>query len=149
MMVYAGLTARCHELPRPLAWLVGLIASTAGLDAAVDQSTVAIYSMPEIHRFAATWELLVDPVSVCFLAGGLVLLGLTSVGSALRGVAEAGNGPLSVARIATAGDPHRLPAWLRGAGLLTLVMICWLPVRTGLLLTLYMHRALHATPRSR
>ena len=115
MMHYAGFTARWHDLPWPLAWLVGLIASTSGLDAALDQSTVAIYSMPEIHRFAATWELLVDPVSVCFLVGGLVILGLRAVG---------------------------LRMWTRSAGVLALVLVLWLPLRTGLLLTLYMHRVL-------
>jgi hypothetical protein len=110
MLLYAGFTARWHDLPRPLAWLVSLIASTSGLDAALDQSTVAIYSLPGIHRFAATWELLVDPVSVCFLVGGLVLVGLAG--------------------------------WLRKAGVLALVVLLWLPLRTGLLLTLYMHRVL-------
>jgi hypothetical protein len=142
MMVYAGLTARCHDLPWPLAWVVGLIASTAGLDAALDQSTVAIYSMPEIHRFAATWESLVDPVSVCFLAGGLLILGLLPVGNALCGVPEAGAMPVCEPRGATQRAAYRLKTWARRAGVLALVLVLWLPVRTGLLLTLYMHRVL-------
>ena len=142
MMVYAGFTARGHDLPWPLAWLVGLIASTSGLDAAVDQSTVAIYSMPEIHRFAATWELLVDPVSVCFLAGGLVILGLSPVGNALRGVPGPASERVFPPRNATEGVPYSLKAWTRRAGVLALVLVLWLPVRTGLLLTLYMHRVL-------
>ena len=114
MMHYAGFTARWHDLPWPLAWLVGLIASTSGLDAALDQSTVAIYSMPEIHRFAATWELLVDPVSVCFLVGGLVILGLRAVGLKNRGPAGRGRvgpgvGPLAAATDRPAVDPLHAP----------------------------------------
>ena len=155
MLVYAGFTARWHDLPRPLAWLVSLIASTSGLDAALDQSTVAIYSLPGIHRFAATWELLVDPVSVCFLLGGLVLVGLSclaakrgSVGSALRGVPGALRGVPDAGSesVARPGTPQRaLPtasSWLRKAGVLALVVLLWLPLRTGLLLTLYMYRVL-------
>jgi hypothetical protein len=148
MMVYAGFTARWHDLPWPLAWLVGLIASTSGLDAALDQSTVAIYSLPEIHRFAATWELLVDPVSVCFLAGGLVILA-ASPGSCARGErtdATVGlpNRAFRTAGQASTGTQARWATtwWTRSAGVLALVLILWLPVRTGLLLTLYMHRVL-------
>ena len=121
MLVYATQTARSHDLPGPLAKLVGGVATALGANAAADGSTVAIHSMREVHRLAATWDLFLDPATLCFYLGGLVLLGLEACRTLAPG--------------------RRWATWLRSARRFSLVIACWLPIRLGLLLALYIHRA--------
>jgi hypothetical protein len=118
LYVYEGLTARSHELPRPLAELVGAVLQLAGQDSAVWGSTLGLHSMRQVHLMGATWELLLDPPTLALLVGGLAAVLLTAPGGA---------------------------SWLtlaRSAGALALVVLAWLPIRAGLLVTLYVHRAL-------
>ena len=125
MLAYAGHTARSHELPRPLPAAMGAIARLLGVDAAADAGAVAMHSMRQVHRLAATWELLLDPATFCFFVGGLVLLGL-AVGSRLpRG--------------------ERWTAWIRLVRALAAVVVVWLPMRAALLIALYLHRAMTAS----
>jgi len=129
---YAVQTARCHDLPGPLARLLGSVASLLGIDAAVDGSTVAMHSLREInsraamHYMAATWDLLVDPASLAFLVGGLILL--------------------TIVVWSRPGEAARWSAWGRLAGALALVTIAWLPFRAGLLAVIYLHRVARANP---
>ena len=89
VVAYEGVTARSHELPRFLSLpLVGM-ARLLGLDAALDGSDLAIYSVRTVHRLGATWELFLDLPTLCFLVGGIVMLGIARrVGCAHQGRAE-------------------------------------------------------------
>ena len=121
---YAWQTARNHDLPWPLPSLLGMIASLLGIDAAVDGSTIAVYTLREVHRLGATWGLLVDPPSLAFLAGGVLLVGL-----AVWGRFPAG---------------ERRAPWLRSVRTLAIIFAAWLPLRAGLLIALLHHRAIRA-----
>jgi len=125
ILAYAGHTARSHDLPWPLPLAVGAIARLLGVNAAADSTTVAMHSMRQVHRLAATWELLLDPATFCFFAGGLVLLGVAVWSRLPRG--------------------ERWPAWMTSARALAVVVVAWLPIRVGLLIALYLHRAMTAS----
>ncbi len=125
MLDYAHHTARSHELPWPLPNLLGAVAWLAGADVVVDGHALVLRSMREVHRLGATWELLLDPASLCFLVGGLVWLGL------------------AVARDRAA---NARTLWLAAAGRLILVVAAWLPIRAGLLIGLMLYRAVRADP---
>ena len=123
MVGYASLTARSHELPWPLPSLVGAVASLLGADVAVDGSRLALWSMREVHNLGATWELLLDPPTLCFLVGGVVVLSLQW---------WARSSP----------QCRRAPALLKGTAALVVAVLAWLPVRAGLQIALLLHRAL-------
>ena len=120
---YAALTARSHELPWPLTALVGLAARLLGQESGLCGNTLALFSMRQVHRLGATWELLLDPATLGFLAGGLTALLV---------------GAVPVAR--TEGRKGR--DLLKAAGVLLVATLAWLPVRAGVLIGLYMHRVL-------
>lgn len=120
--LYIAGTARCHELPSFLASLVGGGAWLLGLDAAVDGSTLTLGTLRGPLRLGVTWELVFDPATLAFLVAGLVLLAI------------------GVRRAAT--EESRFARWRRGAYRLIGVIGVWLPVRTGLLLALLVHRAI-------
>jgi hypothetical protein len=118
LFIYQAITARSHELPAPLPGVIGAVAEYLGVTTGVCKSTVAIFSMREQHMLGATWELLTDPVSVAFLAGGLALLAART----------------------WAADGNR-QAWrrcLRSAAALALIMAVWLPLRSGLVIGLFL-----------
>jgi hypothetical protein len=120
MLVYESVTAWSHELPGPLAALLYGVGRLLGIEAALDGTTIALHSMRRVHYLGATWELLLDPVTWCFLVGGLALLGLRAADPREKGPSGA----------------------LRQAAALVLSLALWLPVRAGLLLAIFMHRAL-------
>ena len=120
---YEAMTARRHELPIPLARVLGYLLPLLGLDAAVDGASLAIRSVQQTLRIPATWELLLDPATVCFLAGGLAALALAS-GGAQRGGTRA--------------------AALRPAASLLAVACLWAPARAGLLVAIILQRTLRA-----
>jgi len=126
---YAWRTARGHELPWPLPSLVGLVVRLLGIDAAVDGSTIAIGTLREVQQLGATWELLVDPVSLAFFFGGVVLLGLGALEQLPAG--------------------RRRSGWLRSVGVLAAVVAAWLPIRAGLLVALFVHRVIRTDPAAR
>ncbi len=135
LLAYSAQTARCHDLPRPLPRLLGWIASLLGIDAAVHGHTLTMHSRREIaetaavHYLATTWELLLDPATLCFFAGGLVLLALTAWNRLPQGA--------------------RWSEWLRAVRVFALVLLAWLPLRFALVLSLYLHRVLRANPTIR
>ena len=88
LALYKHATARSHELPWPLPNLLAAILRLLGTEAAADGSDLVLFTMRVNHRLGATWELFVDPATVCFLAGGLVMVVL-----GLAGPANATNGP--------------------------------------------------------
>ena len=121
ILLYKSVTARSHELPSLLAYPLYGIARLLGIDAALDGTTIAIHSMRRVHNLGATWELLLDPVTWCFLLGGIALLYLIA--------AAGGHGG------------GRIGLWKLLASLVISVAL-WLPVRGGLLIALLVHRAL-------
>ena len=121
MLLYESVTARSHELPSFLACPLYGIARLLGIDAALDGTTIAIHSMRRVHNLGATWELLLDPVTWCFLLGGIALLYL---------IAAAG------------GQAGGRIGLLKLVASLAVPVILWLPVRSGLLIALLVHRAL-------
>jgi hypothetical protein len=121
MLLYESITARSHELPVPLAALLGGVARLLGIDTSLNSTTIALHSMRRVHSLGATWELLLDPVTWCFLLGGFALLYLRALDPQERNRAQA----------------------LRQASLtLALSIALWLPIRVGLLLAIFMHRVL-------
>lgn len=123
---YAALTSRSHDMPWPVAETFASLAGLLGIDAAADGPSLVMHSLRQPHRLAVTWDLVLDPATLCFLLGGLTLLGL-QVWSRL-----------SAAR--------RWSAWLGAARGLVLIVLAWLPLRTGLLVALYLHRASRSDP---
>jgi len=119
---YANLTARSHDLPAPLVQVVAGVARLLGVESAVDGAEVSLFTMRQVHRLAATWELLIDPVTLCFFVGGIVLL-TPAVWSSL----PAGKRARSLAK---------------ATGALAIVVAAWLPLRAALLMGLYLHRAM-------
>ncbi len=124
--VYSACTARCHDLPGPLVRLVGMVVRLFGFETAVDGKAVVIHSMSHVHRLTATWDLLVDPATLGFLIGGLVLLAL------------------EVARTRPLSSAWR--EWRRAAATLALLVAAWLPVRIGVLIAVMLDRGLRADP---
>ncbi len=122
MLVYEALTARNHALPGALAALLSGLARLAGMNVARHESTLNLFSMREIHQLGATWELLVDPLSLCFLVGGVLLVGWWAW--------------------AHPRAPGRLRRLSVALGAIVGMMVLWLPVRAVLLMGLYLHDVL-------
>jgi hypothetical protein len=123
---YESLTSRQHELPRWLGELLCYVPRALGIDAAYDTGTLALRSLQETLRVAATWELLFDPASVCFLAGGVVLI---------------------VYRTASCATGwRRWKAVLWRVVTLAAVMLAWAPFRAAVLMALLLQRILVADP---
>lgn len=121
---YTALTARSHDLPMPLPTVLALLLRLLGVDASASDASIALHSLRETRPFAATWDLLIDPSTLCFLVGSLILLGLI-VGFRL---------------------PHgrRWSRWGLSAGVLALIVILWLPVRAVLLIAVAVNRELRS-----
>ena len=120
LLVYESLTARSHELPGPLARAVCGVARFLGIEAALHGSTLALHTMRRVHPLGATWELLLDPVTWCFLTGGVALLCLS----------------------ARRHGPQRCDGLPRSLAALLLSVAIWLPLRVAILMGMFMHRAL-------
>ena len=149
LAVYKHATARSHELPWPLPKLLAALLRLLGTEAAADGSDLVLFTMRVNHRLGATWELFLDPATVCFVAGGLAMVVLSFAGRAnatndsatarsrRREEAEgkSGRGLRLLTSAATS------PA-LKAAGLLFLATALWLPLRAGILAGAFLHRAL-------
>ena len=120
LFLYERITARSHELPGLAAWCMGKVAELLDIDAGVAGNTVSIGSMRKVFPFGATWELLLDPVTLCFLAGGAAMLAI---------------------RAGAAGVTSRRDL-LKQMGWLALAVAVWLPLRLGLNLGVFLQRVL-------
>jgi len=121
VVAYESLTARSHELPHFLASALLGVARLLGIDAALDGSDLALYSVRTVHCLGATWELFSDLPTLCFLIGGIVMLW------------------------SRASVPVRPGVWrgnARATMVLMLVVALWLPARAALLMATLTHRAL-------
>jgi hypothetical protein len=122
--VYLSVTARRHELPEVLTRLASFVPRLLGVDSTAEGSWLVIQGAQQPHRFAATWDLLFPPITVCFLVGGLVVLWLAAWRPAGRLWRE----------------------FARNAASLLAVVLVWLIIRAGFLLALVLHRAWRAEP---
>jgi len=122
LLAYEAVTARSHELPWHLAQVLHGAARLLGIQTALDGTSLALHSIRRVHQLGTTWELLLDPVTFAFLAGGIVLVCLRTP------------------TLNSKGKPtRRLPSSI---STLIVSVALWLPVRTALLLALLMHRVL-------
>ncbi len=76
LLAYKGLTAHAHELPAVLARPLAGLATLAGFDASYNGGEIALFTMRKTHALAATWELLLDPVSIAFIVGCVIYLAI-------------------------------------------------------------------------
>jgi len=126
--LYTARCARSHELPWPCQQLLTGIARFLGVEATTDAggSAVVMHSLRQVHGLGATWELLLDPATVCFLVGGIVVLTL---------------------QVRSQRPGGRWTAWIARLRRFALVFAAWLPVRAGLMMSLYLHRAARFDPQ--
>lgn len=122
MLGYEYVTARSHELVWPLPYLLYAVSKIMGIHSALDGTTVALFSPRIVHLLGATWELLLDPVTLCFLIGGVVTLCMCNTANEAEGTTK-------------------LNLFKRIAALV-LLLIAWLPFRAAILISVFMHRAL-------
>ena len=119
-----GRDGRNHDLPWPAAELLAGLARLLGIDAAADGPMLVLHTLRQTHRLAVTWDLVLDPVTCGFFFGGLVMLALAAC-------------------VAVARRRARWPAWLvPPPGGWPCIVLAWLPLRTMLLLAVYLHRAM-------
>ena len=144
---------RSHELPWPLPDVLAGIATMLGVNATADGSAIVMHSMRQVHRLAATWELLLDPATFLFFIGGLTMLALRRNDE--RGMMNdecQANVPVVGCEEPVHHSPfiiHQFPnwrTWIGGLRTLTVVILAWLPLRAGLLMALYLHRVLRSDP---
>ncbi len=122
LSAYRDHTARAHEMPEWCGQLLAAAARLLGADAAWDQGAIVLRHGATTLRAGATWELLCDPGSVCFLTGAVVLWLLVE-------------------------GQRRLPlrATSPPLGRLLALTALWLPLRALLLLTVAFQQQLRAT----
>ena len=120
MLGYESFTARFPDLPGEMTRLLAGAMSLIGMDVAPNGGDLSVFTMRKVHRIGATWSLLLAPMSLCFIVGGIMLVLLGSGG-------KESDTPASIGR--------RLAKF-------TIPMLLWLPVRSLLMLSIYMHRTL-------
>jgi len=125
---YEYVTARSHELPWPWPGLLYAISRLLGIQAGLDGTNLALFSPRAAHRLGTTWELLLDPATLAFLFGGIVMLCLW-----IHTTPPKGKQKLRLRR----GDSRtaRIAA-------LVILIAAWLPVRAAMLMSIFIHRAL-------
>ena len=125
---YEYVTARSHELIWPWPGLLYAISRLLGIQAGLDGTNLALFSPRVAHRLGVTWELLLDPATLAFLFGGIVMLCLW-----IRTTPPKGKQKLRLRR----GDSRtaRIAA-------LVILIAAWLPVRAAMLMSIFIHRAL-------
>jgi hypothetical protein len=147
--LYTECTARSHELLWPLPDALAGIGLLLGMDVSANGSSIAVHSMRQVRRLGATWELLLDPETFLFYVGGLTMLALwLATGEGIdekRGAGASSTQESLPGEAQTALRPGFV-AWIHGLGVLTLILLCWLPLRAALMAGLYMQRVLYADP---
>jgi len=129
---YEYVTSRSHELPWPWPNLLYAISRILGIKAGLAGTNLALYTPRNSHLLGATWELLLDPITLAFILGGIVMLCYWRSTGQLS--------PVSVeAPIQTGTQQFSLKKLLAA---FVILIIAWLPVRTAMLISIFMHRAL-------
>ena len=122
MSFYAYATSRSHTLRGPLPRVIAAALRGLGINTGVHDATVAVFSMRKNHLFTATWELLLDPPTWCFLVGGIVILWWKSR--------------------TDLPQPGRIQPWRGPVLKLAILVALWLPVRAALLIAIYLDNVL-------
>jgi len=122
MLGYGYVTARSHELLWPLPYLLYTVSKILGIHSALDGTDLALYSPRIVHLLGATWELLLDPVTLCFLIGGIVMLCICKP-------------------IHGSEDKSKL-SFVKRIAVLIVLFAAWLPFRAAILISVFLHRAL-------
>ena len=133
---YEYVTARSHELSWSFSYLLYAISQLLGFQAALDGTNLALFSPRLVHLLGATWELLLDPATLSFLVGGIVILCLWSPITQWHGLGARGN----TAKMAV--PPGKQQRLVHRLAALVILTAGWLFVRAALLISIYMHRAL-------
>jgi len=127
VMAYVHVTARSHELPQVWAQGLCLITRMMGIDVALDGGNLVMHTSRTLQRLGATWELLLDPTTLCFGVGGLVLL--FYVGGSRPAEEDS--------------ERDRYQPWFPALAF-TALMIVWIPLRFALLLGIFLQRDFRA-----
>ncbi len=122
ILCYEAVTARAHELPKPLPDMLYAISKVLGITSAFDGSNLTLYTPRIVHRLGTTWELLLDPVSLSFLIGGISMLCLCKQTTQLEGKKKSN--------------------LMKNIAALVIIIVAWLPLRAAVLIAIFMHRAL-------
>jgi hypothetical protein len=129
---YEYITARSHELPWPWPGMLYAISRLLGIRAGLAGTNLALYTPRNSHCLGATWELLLDPLTLSFILGGIVMLCICKAAS--RPSSEPEEKPVQAGK-QISRLRNRLAAFV-------ILIITWLPVRTAILISIFMHRAL-------
>ena len=121
LTLYAAITARSHDLPDGMVKLLAGLCWPAGIDAAADGPMLVVQTMRQSHRLAVSWDMVFDPATLMFLAGGLAWITIAT-------------GRLNPLRL-------RWTEWGWMTARFMLIVAGWLPIRAVVLLGLYLHRA--------
>ncbi|MCP4608519.1 MAG: hypothetical protein GY845_07385 [Planctomycetes bacterium] len=123
---YEYVTARSHELPWPWPGLLYSISRLLGIRAGLAGTNLALYTPRSSHCLGATWELLLDPPTLAFLFGGIVMLCFWKSASQPS--------PIQTGK--------QLPRLRKHLAAFVILIVAWLPVRSAILISIFMHRAL-------
>ena len=125
---YEYVTSRSHELPWPWPGLIYTIVRLLGIHAGLSGTNLALHTPRSSHCLGATWELLLDPLTLSFILGGIVMLCFCRPENQVSDApAQAGKQRYSLRK--------RLAAFV-------ILIMAWLPFRAAILIAIFMHRAL-------
>lgn len=135
LAAYTAITARNHDLPGPLAYLLCLLLRAMGVSADADGAVVHLHSWRQMHPLAATWDALFDPMSLLLVAGAAAW--------AAWGWFDAGGLPEG----SSGGRARGGEVWRRWVLPLAVVWLCWQPLRWLLLTAVYLDRVMRFPPQ--
>lgn len=126
LAAYTAFTARNHDLPGPIAYLLCLLLRAIGLSAAADGAVIHLHSWRQMHPLAATWDALFDPMSLLLVAGAAAWAAWGWFDSSAHG---------------RGAEP-----WRRFVLPLAVGWLCWQPLRWLLLTAVYLDRVMRFPP---
>lgn len=159
--LYQSVTFRGHELPRWMAELLGFLLRFPGADVAVDNGFFVVRNADTTVRMGATWELLVDPATLCLFVGGLAFIyyqhrrtgwGVSHTPASVGHEASIRSAPRMSARtwlpsawhwICSAGRGGLSGTWLAVSRTL-LAFLLWAPLRLVLIVSVVLNQQLRA-----
>lgn len=152
LLVYKTWTSYSHELPWPLPDLLAVLLRIVGAETGVENSTIMLFTMREVHQLGATWELLIDPITFCFLTSGAVALLLLQFQGLQNGFPEESGQRARRPKPTRQKTPAKSSItksqnesarpWFDLFVPWAIAAVLWLPVRVVLLVGLFLNRAL-------
>jgi len=115
ILAYEYVTSRSHELPRLISYMIYGVSRIIDVPSAFNGLNLAMYTQRLVHLLGTTWELFLDPATFTFIFGGIVILCLCKEKNQQIG---------------------------KRVAILFLSIALWLPIRTAVLIAIFMHRAL-------